>query len=53
MDYQVEILRCPRLAPCPYCHGAANEIVNLRSFDGVEISGFLYRPPARFAIMRP
>lgn len=29
------------------------ELVRWRSFDGLEISGFLYRPPARFTGRRP
>ncbi len=29
------------------------ELIRWRSFDGLEISGFLYRPPARFAGRRP
>lgn len=29
------------------------ELVRIKSFDGVEISGFLYRPPAKFRGPRP
>jgi dipeptidyl aminopeptidase/acylaminoacyl peptidase len=29
------------------------ELIGWKSFDGLEITGFLYRPPARFAAKRP